>query len=189
MVRNEDRTGGLEFTSEALASSVFEPEITSEMLLMRLTAPALAAVVLTFAATPGFAFNWMYLPDTKELIGSTGEDEGDTDFRATCKAGAKAQIGIGAQENVGTGEGEAVSVTLAAGAKSLTVEGKSGKSPNFQMTAGVELQTDVDASHAIFALLGEKGAIKVMGKTMQATWPPAGRAAATKSFTKACFGG
>jgi hypothetical protein len=155
---------------------------------MRLIVPALAAVMLSPAAAPAFAFGWTYVAENKTLIGSTGEDEGDTDFRATCKAGGKAEIGIGAQENIGTGEGEAVSVTLAAGTRILTIDGHSGKSPNFQMTAGVELQTEVDAKHAVFELLAGPGAIKVTGKTIKATWPAAGRAAATKAFSKACFG-
>lgn len=154
---------------------------------MRLLAPALALAALTLSASPAFAFSWSYFADGKELIGTTGEEEGDTDFRATCKGGGKAEIGIGAAEGIGKGEGEAVSVTLAAGATSLTIDGKSGQSPNFQMTAGVELQTTVDGGHAIFALLGEKGVIKVSGP-IKASWPEKGRAAATKSFLKACFG-
>jgi hypothetical protein len=155
---------------------------------MKLFAPTLAATTLLFAATPAAAYSWMYLTETNELIGSTGEEEGDTDFRATCKPGGKAEIGIGAADGIGKGEGEPVTVTLAAGAKSLTVQGKSGKSPNFEMTAGVELQTDVDGNHEIFALLGEKGTIKVT-VPIKTSWPADGRSAATKAFVKACFGG
>ena len=140
---------------------------------MKLIAPALAAATLLFVATPASAYSWLYVAETKELMGSTGEEEGDTDFRATCKPGGKAEIGIGAAEGIGKGEGDPVSVTLAAGAKSLTVQGKSGKSPNFEMTAGVELQTIVDGKHEIFALLGEKGAIKVSGP-ITTSWPPPG---------------
>jgi hypothetical protein len=151
------------------------------------TSFALAAAALTLAASPALAFDWSYVSETKELIGTTGEEEGDTDFRASCLAGGKANIGIGAAEDIGKGEGEAVSVTLTAGATSLTIEGKSGKSPNFEMTAGVELQTQVDGGHAIFTLLGEKGAIKVTGP-IKTTWPEKGRVAATKAFVKACFG-
>ena len=155
---------------------------------MKLIAPILAAALMTLATAPAHAFSWMYVGESKELIGSTGEEEGDTDFRATCKAGGKAEIGIGAAEGVGKGEGEAVSVALAAGASALTLEGKSGKSPNFEMTAGVELQTEVDSKHAIFALLSGKGAIKVTAP-FKTSWPDKGRAAATKKFVHACFGG
>ena len=155
---------------------------------MRLpSALLLSAAALMFAATPAFAFDWIYVAESKTLIGWTGEEEGDTDFRATCKAGGKAAIGIGAETNVGKGEGEAVSATLTLGARSLTIGGHSGKSPNFEMTGGVELQTDVDASHAIFAMLGDKGAIKVTAP-FKTTWPEKGRAAATKAFVTACFG-
>jgi hypothetical protein len=51
----------------------------------------------------------------------------------------------------------------------------------------VELQTTVESAHPIFALLGAKGSIKVSGP-IKATWPEKGRAAATKTFMKACFG-
>ncbi|MBI1213908.1 MAG: hypothetical protein GC190_20795 [Alphaproteobacteria bacterium] len=154
---------------------------------MKYLTPALAALMISFATSPAFAFDWHYYSENKALIGSTGEEEGDTDFRATCKDGGKAEIGIGAQENIGKGEGEAVSVMLASGSRSLTIDGTSGESPNFQMTGGVELQTMVDGGHAIFALLGDKGPIKVSGP-IKTTWPDKGRAAATAAFVKACFG-
>jgi hypothetical protein len=155
---------------------------------MKLNVPALALFALSLTATPAFAYDWIYLDESKTLIGWTGEEEGDTDFRATCKDGGKAEIGIGAQPGIGEGKGEAVSVTLTAGAQTLTIDGKSGNSPNFEMTGGVELQTNVDGKHQIFALLLGKGAIKVT-KPIQANWPEKGRAAATKKFQKACFGG
>lgn len=155
---------------------------------MKLIAPALAAAMLTFAATPAFAYSWLYLDEEKLLMGSTGEEEGDTDFRATCKGNGKAEIGIGAQPGIGKGEGEAVSATLIGGGKMLSIAGKSGKSPNFEMTGGVELQTEVDSKHEIFALLLGKGPIKVTAP-IKVTWAADGRAAATKEFQKACFGG
>ncbi len=154
---------------------------------MKLIALAAAALLPMFATQPAFAFKWIYLREAKELIGSTSEEEGDTDFRATCRAGGKAEIGIGAAEGIGTGEGELVSVTLTASAQTLTIDGHSRKSPNFEMTAGVELRTEVDAKDAVFRLLGESGAIRVSGKTIKATWPANGRAAATRAFVKACF--
>jgi len=123
------------------------------------------------------------------LIGSTGEDEGDTDFRATCKGAGNAELGIGAAEGVGTGAGEAVSLTLRSAARTMLIAGHSKQSPNFQMTAGVELVADVDKSNVVFQLLIDPGAIKVSGKAITTQWPAAGRAAAAKAFTKACFGG
>ena len=156
---------------------------------MKLIASSSFALSLMFVTQPAFAFSWTYLGQSKELIGSTGEDEGDTDFRAACRPGGKAEIGIGAAEGIGAGEGEAVSVRLAAGAQTLTIGGHSRKSPNFEMTAGVELQTVLDAKHALFRLLAEPGAIKVSGKTIKATWPATDRAAATRAFVKTCFGG
>ena len=151
---------------------------------------AIGAVMLaggTAHAAP--TVGWHYIGESRELIGSTGEDEGDTDFRATCKPGATAELGIGAEENVGTGAGEAVSLTLASGARSVRLDGHSKQSPNFQMTGSVELVATVDKTHAIFQLLADPGAIKVSGKTISTTWPDRGRAAATKAFLTACFGG
>ncbi len=149
----------------------------------------LASILVPIAGGMAQAqYLWTYVKDTKELIGSTGEEEGDTDFRATCKAGGHAEVGIGAETGIGDGNGEAVSVTLTSGTKTLKIDGKSRNSPNFQMTAGVELQTTVDGQHAIFQLLAESGAIKVSGQGKKATWPAAGRAKATASFVKACFG-
>jgi hypothetical protein len=150
---------------------------------------ATACAMLSVAATPALAYNWMYIEENKSLIGSTGEEEGDTDFRATCKASGKAEIGIGAAQDVGTGEGEGVSVKLTAGKRVLTIQGLSGQSPNFQMTGGVELQTQVDGKHEIFQLLADKGTIKMSGGKRAASWLATGRAAATKTFMKACFGG
>jgi hypothetical protein len=155
---------------------------------VRSSSPLLvAAAIVALSGRPALAFNWTYFAETKELIGTTGEEEGDTDFRATCKAGGKADIGIGAAEGIGKGEGETVSVTLATGMTSLKIDGKSAQSPNFQMTAGVELQTTVDSAHPIFALLGATGSITVSGP-IKATWPAKDRAAATMTFAKACFG-
>ena len=155
----------------------------------RRLALALAGAVLVALPSPALAaFSWTYFGDSKDLIGSTGEDEGDTDFRATCKGGGRAEIGIGAQESVGSGKNEAVSVTLASGARNVRIDGHSQNSPNFQMTAGTELRTDADKTHPVFQLLADPGPIKVSGKTLSATWPAAGRAAAAKAFTKACFG-
>src|SRR5215510_10007081 len=101
---------------------------------MKLNVPAFALFALSLTATPAFAYDWIYLDESKTLIGWTGEEEGDTDFRATCKDGGKAQIGIGATPGIGEGKGEAVSVTLTAGTQTLTIDGKSGNSPNFEMT-------------------------------------------------------
>ena len=144
---------------------------------------------LAFIPNTAFAYSWLYISERQELVGTTGEEEGDTDFRASCKANQHAELGIGAAEDVGTGKGEAVSITLRAGARSLRVDGASRNSPNFQMTAGVELQTVVDGKHEIFQLLTGPGTVKVTGATRPASWPAAGRAAATKAFVNACFGG
>ena len=153
--------------------------------ILMLAAPALAA--LPAQATP--AFSWMYIAESHSLIGSTGEEEGDTDFRATCKAGGKAELGIGAAQGVGTGGGEAVTVTLANADGTLTVHiaGVSKQSPNFQMTAAVELVAAADKTHAVFTLLAAPGPIKVSGP-LSPQWPATGRAAATKAFISACFG-
>lgn len=152
-------------------------------------AAAVTIVSLGIAApVQAFAYQWIYLADSKELMGSTGEEEGDTDFRATCKGNGKAVVGIGAQDGVGEGKGEAVSVTLASAKHSVKIDGRSGKSLNFEMTGGVELQAEVDAAHAVFQVLADAGAIKVTGAARPMSWPAAGRAKATASFMKACFG-
>lgn len=151
------------------------------------------AAVAVFAFAPktasAYEYKWIYVGENKELLGMTGEDEGDTDFRATCQPNKHAAIGIGAAEDVGTGKGEAVSITLKAGTRTLRIDGKSHNSANFEMTGGVELETEVDGKHEVFELLAGPGTIKVAGTTRPASWPDKGRAAATKKFVKACFGG
>ena len=54
---------------------------------------ALAFAATALAAWPGAAlaaFSWTYTADSKTLMGWTGEDEADTDFRASCKGGGHA---------------------------------------------------------------------------------------------------
>ena len=158
------------------------------------TVPTMMLAALALAALPAQAaapaVSWSYIAETRELIGSTGEDEGDTDFRATCKAGGKAELGIGAVDGIGSGGGEAVSVTLANADGTLTVHiaGVSKHSLNSEMTGGVELVAAADKTHAVFTLLAAPGPIKVSGP-LTTQWPATGRAAATKAFMKACFGG
>ena len=81
-----------------------------------------------------------------------------------------------------------VTLANAGGTVTIHIEGVSKQSPNFQMTAGVELVATADKTHAVFQLLSGAGAIKVTGQKLATSWPAAGRAAATKAFTKACFG-
>ena len=178
---NLRRPNGIE-----LARAICEALVMSRASIR--TAVLATAIALAFVPNTAFAYSWMYISQEKELVGTTGEEEGDTDFRASCKANQHAEIGIGAEEDVGTGKGEAVSVTLKTGERTLRIEGTSHNSPNFEMTAGVELQTAVDGRHEIFQLLTEPGTIKVTGATRPASWPAGGRAAATKAFVHACFG-
>ena len=155
---------------------------------MRIVAVALivstsfGVTTLTAGAEP---FNWSYEPETKALVGMEEIYEGDYSFHAVCQSPQHVKLGIGAQTGVGKGAREKVSVTLASAARNVRIEGKSGNSANFEMTAGVELQATISATHPVFQLLLDSGPTTVTGD-LQETWPAAGRTSAVRKFLAAC---
>lgn len=131
------------------------------------------------------AFLWTYDAESRSLIGMEQVEEGDYAFHAVCAAPAKVTLGIGADVGVGEGKGEKVSITLATASRTVRIDGTSGNSANFEMTAGVELQATVPLSHPVFQLLLDPGPIKATGALNHA-WPDQGRAAASRKFIAGC---
>lgn len=152
---------------------------------------------LTFTAAVAFSimspcyiavaepFLWTYSAGGRSLIGMEQVEEGDYAFYAVCSAPGKVTLGIGADRGVGKGEDEKVSITLATAGHTVRIDGASGNSANFEMTAGVELQATVPLSHPVFQLLLDPGPIKATGALTHA-WPDQGRAAATRKFIAGC---
>ena len=130
-------------------------------------------------------FLWTYSAEGRSLIGMEQVEEGDYAFHAVCTAPGKAKLGIGADVGVGKGKGDKVSVTLATASHTVRIDGISGNSANFEMTAGVELQATVPLSHPVFQLLLDPGPVRTTGALRQ-VWPDLGRAAATRKFIAAC---
>lgn len=130
-------------------------------------------------------FHWTFSAESRSLIGMEQVEEGDYAFHAVCSAAGAVKLGIGAASGVGKGEGERVSVTLSTAHLSARIDGTSGNSANFEMTAGVELQATVQLTHPVFQILLDPGPIKATGALRQ-SWPDQGRAAAARKFLAAC---
>lgn len=146
---------------------------------------ALTALFAVFGTARAEPFVWSYVAESKSLIGMVQEEEGDFAFHAACTSPAAVRLGIGAQPGIGNGEGHRVSVVLETSTRKLRIEGTSGHSANFEMTAGVELQVTVPVTHPVFQLLADPGPIVVSGD-LKAFWPAPGRTAALKAFLAAC---
>lgn len=152
----------------------------------RILALSLAVAVLApHRASSAEPFLWIFSVESRSLIGMEQMEEGDYAFHAVCTSPDSVKLGIGAASGVGKGEGEKVSVTLATASHSVRIDGTSGNSANFEMTAGTELQATVALTHPIFQMLLDRGPIMASGALRQ-SWPDQGRAAAATKFLAAC---
>ncbi|HZQ11589.1 MAG TPA: hypothetical protein VFB31_02135 [Pseudolabrys sp.] len=156
---------------------------------MRRALPIVIAAALALAPAMASAeVQWRLLKQHGQpyLQGMPDESESDNEFWALCRAGGAIEVGIGADSNVGKGEGEPVSVTLTSAGARATVNGRSRKSMNFEMTAGTELQTQVSRDDALFKVLAAGQPITVAGSIKTATWPAKGLKAKVAAFLAAC---
>lgn len=69
------------------------------------------------------------------LEARSDEPESDASLRAFCRNGSAIELRVGAAEQVGNGQGEAVAVTFESNSRRITLTGISVKSDDFQMTA------------------------------------------------------
>jgi hypothetical protein len=163
----------------------------SRMAVVGLQGACLSACFLVGLTTAAFAdFRWIFNKQPRiELIGMdvvAGDDSTDTQFRATCRTGGRAEIGIGASHDLGSGNGEPVSVEITSGSKRTTLTGRSRKSPNFEMTGGTELRKIVSLKHSLFGTLGNGATIRVSGPQLALEWPPTGLKQKLAAFRKGC---
>lgn len=130
-------------------------------------------------------FHWTFSAESRSLIGMEQVEEGDYAFHAVCSAPGAVNLGIGAASGVGKGEGENVSITLSTASHGARIDGTSGNSANFEMTAGVELQASVQLTHPVFQILLDPGPILATG-ALEQSWPDQGRTAAAMKFLAVC---
>jgi len=122
------------------------------------------------------------------LQGMPTVSESDTEFWARCRPDGMIDIGVGADSNVGTGKGEAVTLVLKSGGVTAKLAGTSRNSANFQMTAGTELRTTVSRNDTVFKVLSSGKPVGVSGALKQpATWEAKGLEAKVTAFLKACY--
>jgi hypothetical protein len=162
--------------------------------MKRVLLAALAAAVLL--PLPAMAapvkVNWSVDKDDKgmaTLSGLPDEEESDLVLWAACRKDGKMDIGVGAYDEVGQGKGEAVTVTLASGGKTVTLKGKSQNSANAEMTGGTELQTTITRDGPLFALLATGKPITATGvgnPPKPDTWSATGLPKAATAFLVAC---
>lgn len=158
-----------------------------------LLAALAAAVLLPLSAQAApVKVNWSLDKTDKgmaTLSGLPDEEESDLVLWTTCRADGKIDIGVGAYDEVGQGKGEAVTVTLASGGKSVTLKGKSRDSANAEMTGGTELQTIVTRDDALFTVLATGKPITATGvgdPPKPETWGVTGLTKAAAAFLAAC---
>jgi len=135
------------------------------------------------------SISWTGTETPIEIAGyPVGEAEPDYVLRLTCLRGGTVQVGVGANNDIGSNRGM-ISVTLRSGDRSVTLSGKSAKSKNWEMTVSRELRTQLrpsDASKArLLGVLTNGLPIQVSG-AMRDTWTVGGLAEKTRAFGESC---
>jgi hypothetical protein len=121
------------------------------------------------------------------LYAASDEDESDRSLYAVCPIRGIVELYVGANEQVGKGENEAVKLRVESDGKSATLSGFSRWSYNSEMTGGTELVTRVEADHEFFKVLSSGKPIKLTGSLRKpVTWNHPGMADAVKKFMKDC---
>lgn len=121
------------------------------------------------------------------LYAASNEDESDRSFYAVCPISGIVELFVGADEQVGKGQGEAVKVKVESDGKSATVSGVSRRSFNHEMTGGTELVTRIEIGDDFFKVLSTGKPVKVSGSLSKpVTWNHKGMAGAVKKFLKDC---
>jgi hypothetical protein len=156
---------------------------------MRLKLVAAIMLALSFSsATLAADIKWISTKKPLQVLGMpAGEEEPDDVLRLTCSKGGAVQVGLGAHQSLGNGKGEPLSVTLASGAHSVTLKGKSARSMNFEMTAAHELRADLAPAEfaALQSVLTDGTAIRVSG-AMKDVWSVKGLKAIAQGFGAGC---
>jgi hypothetical protein len=153
-------------------------------------AAGLAVVLAVAAAQSAFAVDYQgRIRDLPYLEIWPNVPEVDPILRASCGPPGRIHLRIGSELGVGDGEGGPVHLDLESGAQRATLKGRSVQSPNFQMTAGTELATDLGPDDPVWALLTSGKAMKISGSIAQAASVNIGRSAADlKRFLARCRG-
>jgi hypothetical protein len=89
------------------------------------------------------------------------ESESDTILRATCVAGDRVDIRLGATFQIGRGKLEPITVSLTAGSRTAVLKGISVESPDIEMTGGTELLTTIPGNHMVFNILAQSSSIAI----------------------------
>jgi len=146
-----------------------------------------AVLLLPTAALADVKWQFSKQEGRPYLHGLPDEEESDTVIWMVCRADGSIDIGVGAEPNVGEGKGEAVALTLTSGSAVAKLAGRSQNSPNFEMTGGTELRTQIKRDDALFAVLASGKPIAVSGSIKATTtWPVKGLKAKVASFLQAC---
>jgi hypothetical protein len=149
-----------------------------------------ALPLLLLAAAPAAAKTKWTAGTVPSLYAMSDEDEADHSLYAFCAIPGIVELFVGAHEQVGKGQNEAVKLRLESDGKSATVNGFSRKSYNFEMTGGTELVTRIEATNDVFKVLATGKPIKLTGSLGKpVTWNHPGMADAVKKFSKACAPG
>lgn len=144
-------------------------------LLLLVSTQALAATKWTAGTSPSLSV-------------MSDESEADRSLYAVCPIRGIVELFVGAQEQVGKGEGEAVKLRVESDGKSATLSGVSRRSFNSEMTGGTELVTRVILpDDDFFNVLSSGKPVKLSGSLAKpVTWNHKGMADAVKKFVKDC---
>ncbi|QLH72036.1 hypothetical protein [Rhodopseudomonas palustris] len=131
---------------------------------------------------------WTFTRQPAEVLGMpAGEEEADDVLRLTCLKGGAVQIGLGGYKSLGKGKGEPLSVALASGTQSVTLNGKSVHSKNFEMTGAFELRSDLAPGETkpLIGVLTAGAPIRVSGG-LNDKWSVKGLKPIVERFSVAC---
>jgi hypothetical protein len=144
------------------------------LMLLMVVVPAAAKTNWTAATSPS-------------LYAASDETESDHSLYAFCPIRNIVELYVGAEEQAGKGENDAVRLRFESAGKSATLSGFSRKSYNHEMTGGAELVTRVESSHEVFKVLASGKPIKLSGSLSKpVTWNHPGMADAVRKFMKDC---
>jgi hypothetical protein len=160
-----------------------------EEALMRLKFVAALMLAVSFSSAALAAdVRWTSTKKPLEVLGMpAGEEEADDVLRLTCLKGGAVQVGLGGYKSLGQGKGEPLSATLASGSTTVTLQGKSTQSKNFEMTASYELRADLAAAEfaTLASVLAAGTPIRVSG-AMKDVWSVKGLKAVAQGFSAGC---
>lgn len=156
---------------------------------MRLVVAGTLVLALSFGSAAHAAeVRWTATRQPAEVLGMpAGEEEADDVLRLTCLKGGAVQVGLGGYNSLGKGRSEPLTVTLASGAQSVTLNGKSVRSKNFEMTGAFELRADLAPGDTkpLIGVLTAGQPIRVSG-ALKEKWSVKGLKPIVERFSAAC---